>query len=73
MNNKLLKQDERGQKLKNLISASKYRTQEAFAEIVCVDVRTLRRWISNGFDSIYTAKCCADALEISIETILFKG
>ena len=72
MYKKFLDLEERGQNLKHLISVSKYKTQEAFAEVVCVDVRTLRRWISNGFNCIDIAKICADALDISVETILFE-
>ena len=71
MDKKLLGLEQRGQNLKHLISISKYKTQENFAEVVCVDVRTLRRWISNGFNCIDIAEICADALDVSVETILF--
>lgn len=73
MYDKLFDQQERGQNLKHLISTSRHKTQEEFAEVVGVDVRTVRRWVSAGFDSIYIAQNCADALEVSVETILFRA
>lgn len=73
MYEKLYDQAERGQNLKHLISMSRHKTQDEFAYAVGVDVRTVRRWVSEGFDSIYTAQNCADALGLSVETILFKG
>lgn len=73
MYEKLLDQAERGQNLKHLISSSRHKTQEEFADAVGVDVRTVRRWISEGFDSIYTAQNCAEALNLSVEAILFRG
>lgn len=72
MDKKLFQKSEIGENLKKLISASKYKTQEEFAAAIFVNERTLRRWLRDGFDSIYTAKCCADALDLDIKTILFR-
>ena len=71
MEKQFLELEERGQNLKYLISVSGL-TQEDFAGAVYVDVRTLRRWISNGFNCIDIAKRCADALGVSVEAILFR-
>ena len=49
-------QAERGQNLKHLIGMSRYKTQDEFSCAVEVDVRTVRRWVSEEFDSNYTAQ-----------------
>ena len=72
MDKQFLNKLERGKNLKELINASGFKKQEDFASKVFVESRTLRRWLSNGFDSIEIAQNCADALGISIENILFK-
>ena len=53
-----------GENLKRLIKESEYRTQERFAEEAFVDVRTVRRWVQNGIDSISTVAMVADILDV---------
>ncbi len=43
----------------------KIKTQEKFAELMDVDVRTVKRWMTKGVDSLVTIKKIADVLEIS--------
>ena len=60
-----------GANLKRLIQESKYRTQEAFAEAFNADVRTVRRWIKNGINDIYTVEYIARTLEVDVMALLF--
>ena len=60
-----------GTNLKRLIKESKYRTQERFADAAFVDVRTVRRWIQNGIDSITTVAMVADVLGVDVKALLF--
>ena len=60
-----------GANLKRLIQESKYRTQEAFAEALHADVRTVRRWIKNGINDIYTVEYVANVLEVDVMALLF--
>jgi hypothetical protein len=60
-----------GNNLKHLIKESEYRTQEAFAEAVGADVRTVRRWVQNGIDSIFTVAMVADVLDVDEKALLF--
>ena len=60
-----------GKKLKKLIKTNKnIKTQEKFAELIDVNVRTVKRWVSEGVDSLTTIKLIADLLEIP-DTELF--
>ena len=60
-----------GENLKRLIKESEYRTQERFAEEAFVDVRTVRRWVQNGIDSISTVAMVADILDVDAKALLF--
>ena len=62
-----------GENLKRLIKESEYRTQERFAEEAFVDVRTVRRWVKNGIDSISTVAMVADILDVDVKALLFRG
>ncbi len=46
-------------------------TQEQFSEMVCVDVRTVRRWIGSGIDSLDTIGFVASCLGVDAEDIIF--
>ena len=56
--------------LKRLIKESNC-TQEQFAEKAFVDVRTVRRWIQNGIDSISTIAMIAEILDVDVQALLF--
>lgn len=58
-----------GNNLKHLIKESEYRTQEAFAEAVGADVRTVRRWIQK-LDSISTVVYIAGVLDVDVMALL---
>ena len=60
-----------GENLKRLIKESEYRTQERFAEEAFVDVRTVRRWVQKGIDSISTIAMVADILDVDVKALLF--
>ena len=60
-----------GANLKRLIKESRYRTQEAFAIAHNADVRTVRRWIKNGINDIYTVEYVAKTLEVDVMALLF--
>ena len=60
-----------GTNLKRLIKESKYRTPERFADAAFVDVRTVRRCIQNGIDSITTVAMVADVLGVDVKALLF--
>lgn len=60
-----------GDNLKRLIKESQYRTQERFAEAAFVDVRTVRRWMQHGIDSIATVAMLADLLDVDVMALLF--
>ncbi len=54
-----------GKRLKLLIKSNdEIKTQEKFAELVDVNVRTVKRWVSEGVDSLTTIKKISDLLEI---------
>ena len=60
-----------GKNLKKLIKNNdKIKTQEKFAELIDVNVRTVKRWVLEGVDSLTTIKKIADLLEIP-DTELF--
>ena len=60
-----------GHNLKNLIKASKFKTQDKFAtEGMFVDPTTVRRWIAKGIKDINTIKEIADTLEIDFWELL---
>ena len=59
-----------GENLKRLIKESNC-TQERFAEKAFVDVRTVRRWVQNGIDSISTVAMVADILDVDVRALLF--
>ena len=60
-------------KLKGYIkSTPTIRTQERFAEIMDVNVRTVKRWVLEGVDSLTTIKEIADCLGISDLDLLFE-
>ena len=72
MSKKIMSPLERGAKLKNLLK-ERCITQEAFAELAYVDVRTTRRWLKgDGLDSVSNICICADILEVDIMTILYE-
>ena len=48
------------------------RTQERFAEIMDVNVRTVKRWVLEGVDSLTTIKEIADCLGILDTDLLFE-
>ena len=53
-------------KLKRYIKLTPYvKTQEKFAELMDVNVRTVKRWVLEGVDSLTTIKEIADCLGIS--------
>jgi len=53
-------------KLKEYIKANEnIKTQERFAEIIGVNVRTVKRWVTKGVDSLTTVKYISDSLGIS--------
>ena len=58
-----------GSNLKHLIRESEYRTQEAFAEAVGADVRTVRRWVQK-LDSISTVVYIAEVLDVDVMALL---
>ena len=61
-----------GANLKRLIQESKkYPTQEKFAEAYNADVRTVRRWIKNGINDIYTIEYVAKTLGVDVMALLF--
>ena len=60
-----------GENLKRLIKESECHTQESFAEKAFVDVRTVRRWVKNGIDSISTVAMVADILDVDVKALLF--
>ena len=60
-----------GANLKRLIKESKYETQEKFAEAYNADVRTVRRWIKNGINDIYTVEFVAKTLNVDVMALLF--
>ena len=60
-----------GNNLKRLIKESKYHTQESFAEAIQVDPRTLRKWLTNGIDSISSIVLAADILDVDVKALLF--
>ena len=59
-----------GETLKRLIKESKFGTQEKFADACYVDVRTVRRWIHSGTDSLTNILRIADVLEVDVLAIL---
>ncbi len=62
-----------GRNLKKHIKASaNIRTQERFAELMEVNVRTVKRWVSEGVDSLTTIKEIADLLGISDLELLIE-
>jgi len=62
-----------GKNLKKHIKASVHiRTQERFAELMEVNVRTVKRWVAEGVDSLTTIKQIADLLGISDLELLME-
>ena len=59
-----------GKNLKRLIKESKYRTQENFADAAYADVRTVRRWIQHGVDSITKVNELAQVLDVDVMALL---
>ena len=63
-----------GKRLKVLIREnSEIKTQERFAELMNVNVRTVKRWVKEGVDSLSTVKQIADLLEIADTELLFEN
>lgn len=60
-----------GKKLKRLIKESNYCTQEKFAEAAGKDVRTVRRWIRDGINTIDCINEVAKALDVDVKALLF--
>ena len=62
-----------GKNLKKHIKASVHiRTQERVAELMEVNVRTVKRWVAEGVDSLTTIKQIADLLGISDLELLME-
>ena len=62
-----------GKRLKKLIRENKtIKTQERFAELMNINVRTVKRWVKEGVDSLSTIKEIADLLEVSDTELLFE-
>lgn len=59
-----------GETLKRLIKESEYVTQENFADAFGADVRTVRRWIQHGTDSLTTILRIANILNVDVWAIL---
>ena len=59
-----------GANLKRLIKESVYRTQAIFAQEYGVDERTVRRWISQGIDSLRIVDEIADFFKIDRMSLL---
>jgi len=59
-----------GRNLKKLVKQKLKMTQERFAELAEVDVRTVGRWYNEGIDKLSTIKRLADLLEISDELLI---
>ena len=59
-----------GANLKRLIKESVYRTQANFAVAKHVDERTVRRWISQGIDSLRIVDEIADFFKIDRMSLL---
>ena len=55
-----------GANLKRFIKNSRYRTQQRFAIEICVDVRTVGRWINEGINDLRIIKELADFFGKSI-------
>ena len=47
-------------------------TQEQFAEQICVDPRTVGRWIRDGIDKISVVENIAQVLQIPVEDIFHE-
>ena len=63
-----------GRKLKKLIRENKnIKTQERFAELMNINVRTVKRWVKEGVDSLSTIKQIADILGVDDTELLFEG
>ena len=72
MSRKIMLPCERGAKLKSLLK-ERCITQEAFADLAYVEVRTVRRWLKGeGLDSVTNLSACADILEVDVMTILYE-
>ena len=59
-----------GANLKRLIKESVYRTQAIFAHEYGVDERTVRRWVSQGIDSLRIVDEIADFFKIDRMSLL---
>lgn len=46
------------------------KTQEDFADEFCVDVRTVRRWVSNGIDKLSLVQQIAEHFNVDVLSIL---
>ena len=72
MSRQILSPEQIGEKVKHLIKENNL-TQDAFADLVCVDVRTARRWLAGkGLDNISNINRCAEILGVDVVTILFE-
>lgn len=59
-----------GINLKNLIKASKYKTQEIFAYEFGAEIRTVSRWLNGGIKNIDTLEEIAEFLEVDVFELL---
>ena len=59
-----------GATLKRAIKASKWKTQEKFAEAFSTDVRNVGRWCNQGVDKLSLVQELADLLEIDVFALL---
>lgn len=59
-----------GSRLKNLIKQNNM-TQEQAANLICVDEKTIRRWIKDGIDRLSTLENISRIFDVDvIETFL---
>ena len=72
MSKQILSPEKIGEKVKHLLKEQNI-TQDAFADLAYVDVRTVRRWLTgSGLDRISNVTSCANALCVDVMTILFE-
>ena len=71
MKQKALSPKQIGEKLKQAIADSQWRTQQNFADAFHCDLRTLGRWCNNGIDKLSLLNEIADFLDIDVSTLLF--
>jgi transcriptional regulator with XRE-family HTH domain len=72
MSKQIMSPEKIGEKVKHLLKEH-HMTQDAFADLAFIDVRTARRWLTgSGLDSVSNIIRCADAVGVDVMTILFE-